>query len=362
VTVPAARMRNPSRFRQVTLGRNTQMSTKGSGSRNKPKSKGLLTVIGNINWDVSIFEDSFAGLGDEVPIKDVEEFSGGKGANVAVAAARVLGRGRTAFIGALGTDEIAARQLRELRKEGIATDGVVIIEGAVSGRAYILVNREGRKSIHSHFGANALIRPSHLEMAGPARALSRTSLLVVMDTPTDVALTATRRARHSGARVIYSPGVRTREGHEALAGILDNADVLVLDRTELIRLSRETNEIQASRHLQRARLGMTVVATSGKGGCLVVSEDRTARLEGVNLPLLKMKAVNSTGSGDAFLGVFASYLSEGSDVFEAAKWANLAGALKATRYETRGSPTKSELQAAMMKLGTITARKTSQQN
>ena len=338
------------------------MSTTGRGSRKRAKSKGLLTVIGNINWDVSIFEDSFAGLGDEVPIKNVEEFSGGKGANVAVAAARLLGRGRTAFIGALGTDEIAGRQLRELRKEGIVTEGVVIIDGSRSGRAYILVNREGRKSIHTHFGANALIRPSHLEMAGPARAISRTSLLVVMDTPTEVALTATREAKRSGARIIYSPGVRTREGVKALAGVLDDADVLVLDRAELIRLSRKTDEAQASKLLQRARPSMTVVATSGKGGCLVVSEGRTTRLEGVDLSLLEMKAVNSTGSGDAFLGVLAGYLSEGSEVIEAAKWANLAGALKATRYETRGSPTMSELQAAMRKLENATGRQRSSEN
>jgi ribokinase len=67
-----------------------------------------------------------------------------------------------------------------------------------------------------------------------------------------------------------------------------------------------------------------------------------------------MKAVNSTGSGDAFLGALASYLAEGSNIIEAAKWANLAGALKATRYETRGSPTKSELLVAMERLKTIT--------
>lgn len=330
------------------------MSLGRSGSSDRRKARGFLTVIGNINWDVSIFEDSFAGLGEEVSVKKVEESSGGKGANVAVAAARLLGRGRTAFIGALGTDEIARRQVRELRNEGIATCGIVTIEGSWSGRAYIVVNREGRKSIHTHFGANALLRPSHLEMAGPAKALSRTNMLVVMDTPTDVALAATNKVRRRGARVIYSPGVRTREGRKALAAVLDKSDVLVLDRAELIRLSGKTDEVQASELLQRMRPGMTVVATSGKGGCLVASEDFTTRLEGVNLSVLKMKAVNSTGSGDAFLGALVSYLDEGSNVVEAAKWANLAGALKATRYETRGSPTKSELMAAMKMLETAT--------
>jgi ribokinase len=308
---------------------------------------GLLTVIGAINWDVSIFEDSFAQLGEEVAVRDVEEFSGGKGANVAVAAARMLGKGRAAIIGALGSDELGRRQLRELKMEGVATDGVVTIHGARSGRAYILVNREGRKSIHSDFAANALVTASHLEMAGPARILSKTSMLVVMDPPTDVALAAVERAQKSGARIIYSPGVRVREKWDTLARITERSDFLVLDKAELVKLSGRTDVVRASEYLQRASPRLTVVATSGKRGCVVVSKGGTSRLGGVDLSPLGMRVVNSTGSGDAFLGVLASFLSWGYSETEAARWANLAGALKATRYETRGSPTRSLLQGTM---------------
>lgn len=314
------------------------------------RSTGLLTVIGAINWDVSIFEDSFAGLGEEVPIREVEEFSGGKGANVAVAAARMLGRGKAAFIGALGTDEVAERQLRELKREGVVTGGVVTIDGARSGRAYVMVNREGKKSIHTHFGANALLRPSHLDAPGPSKILSKTTTLVLMDTPTEVALAAVRRTKSHGAWVIYSPGVRVREGREALAGVIADVDYLVLDKAELVRFSGKTDVVLASKLLQRSSPGLTVVATHGKGGCVVVSRRNTTNLSGVNLFLLGMKAVNSTGSGDSFLGVLASFLSWGYGTVEAARWANLAGALKATRYETRGSPTRAILQATMKRL------------
>lgn len=314
------------------------------------RSKGLLTVIGAINWDVSIFEDSFAGLGEEVPVREVEEFSGGKGANVAVAAARMLGRSKAAFIGALGTDEVAKRQLRELKREGVVTGGVVTIDGARSGRAYVMVNREGKKSIHTHFGANALLRPSHLDAPGPSEILSRTATLVLMDTPTQVALAAVRKTKSHGARVIYSPGVRVREGREALAGVIADVDYLVLDKAELVRFSGETDVVPATELLQRSSPGLTVVATHGKGGCVVVSGHHTTNLGGVKLSLLGMKAVNSTGSGDSFLGVLASFLGWGYSTVEAARWANLAGALKATRYETRGSPTKATLQATMKRL------------
>ena len=321
------------------------MRTKNAGT--PTPSTGLLTVLGAINWDVSIFEDSFAGLGEEVPVRNVEEYSGGKGANVAVAAARLLGREKAAFIGALGTDAIAKVQLRELRKEGVVTDGVVTVEGSRSGMAYIVVNREGKKSIHTHFGANSMITPQDLEARGPGGVLSRTSTLVVMDTPTDVALAAVRKARRSSAMVIYSPGVRVREGRDALKEIAESCDFLVLDKAELARLSGRRDAVEATRFLQGSSPKMTVVATSGKGGCIVVDREGMTRIPGVDLSTLSMKAVNSTGSGDSFLGVLASFLAGGAGPVEAARWANLAGALKATRYETRGSPTKARLLSVM---------------
>ncbi len=319
-------------------------------------SAGLLTVLGAINWDVSIFEDSFAGLGEEVPVRNVEEYSGGKGANVAVAAARLLGRGKAAFIGALGTDAIAKVQLRELKKEGVVTDGVVTVKGSRSGMAYIVVNREGKKSIHTHFGANSMIRPQDLEASGPGGVLSTTSTLVVMDTPTDVALAAVKKARLSRARVIYSPGVRVREGRESLKEIAGSCDFLVLDKAELARLSGKTDAVQATRFLQGSSPQMTVVATSGKGGCIVVDRKGMTGIPGVDLSMLSMKAVNSTGSGDSFLGVLASFLASGTTPVEAARWANLAGAMKATRYETRGSPTRAGLISAMRRLEALKRR------
>ena len=320
------------------------------GRENEAGSRGLLTVIGAINWDVSIFEDNFASPGEEVPVRDVEEFCGGKGANVAVASARILGPGKAAFIGALGKDEVAKRQVRELRSEGVVTKGVVSIEGASSGRAYVLVNREGKKSIHTYFGANDLMRPSHLEMAGPRDVLSMTTTLIAMDTPTQVARGAVKKAGRLGAKAIYSPGVRVREGLEELTEIITNVDFLVLDKAELVRLAGNRDVMRASELLKRKFPELTVVTTYGKQGCLVMSKRRTTRFGGVNLSVLGMKAVNSTGSGDSFLGVFVSYLSQGYNAVEAAKWANLAGALKATRYETRGSPTKDVLQATRKRL------------
>ncbi|MDV3278621.1 MAG: PfkB family carbohydrate kinase [Nitrososphaerales archaeon] len=314
---------------------------------------GLLTVVGAVNWDISVFEERFARPGEEVPVRQVEEFSGGKGANVAVACARILGRGRVAFIGALGDDDISGRQVSALKEEGVITDGLVWVRGSRSGRAYILVDGNGRKTIHTHFGANERITPQHLAGGGVADVLSRTTMLIVMDPPVPTALAAARAARGRGAKILYSPGVRTREGIRALEKVVQLSDYTVVDTHELRNLYQRRDEEVALERFRESHPKLTIVATLGERGCMVARDEITSNVSGVDLSLLGKRAVNSTGSGDAFLGVFASYVLMGTNALDAVNWANLAGALKATKYETRGSPTRGELESSMAKLERI---------
>jgi ribokinase len=314
------------------------------------RDEGLLTVIGAINWDISVFEERFARPGEEVPVRQVEEFSGGKGANVAVASARVLGKGRVAFVGALGEDEEASRQVSALRDEGVLTDGLIEARGARSGRAYIIVDSNGRKTIHTHFGANESITPRDLSFEGVSRVLDRTRMMIVMDPPTRVALAIARRTKGKGAKVVYSPGVRSRDGIRSIAEMLRFSDYVALDSHEVRNLFPAKDAVSAVERFKRAHPKLTLVTTLGPRGCIVAVEGVTSTIQGVELSLLGKRAVNSTGSGDAFLGVFASYLLTGHSPLESANWANLAGALKATRYETRGSPTRVELESAMSRL------------
>jgi ribokinase len=314
---------------------------------------GLLSVVGAVNWDISIFEERFARAGEEVPVRHVEEFSGGKGANVAVAAARVLGAGRVAFIGALGEDDIAGKQISELGREGVLTDGVSRLKGCRSGRAYIVVDSSGKKAIHTHFGANERLTPELLSSEGPSRIISMTSIMIVMDPPTDSALEAARMARRGGATVLYSPGVRTQEGYLSLRPVIEMSDYIVLDSIELRNMMGTSDEERAVEMLVGKHPHLTVVATLGERGCRIARGGAVSTVAGVELPALGMSAVNTTGCGDAFLGVFSSYILLGKTPLESAAWANLAGAIKATRYETRGSPTRDELEKTMERLEQI---------
>ncbi len=307
----------------------------------------LLTVLGAINWDTSIFEDRFAKQGEEVPVNRVEEFSGGKGANVAVAAARILGKEKVAFVGALGKDDVSRKQLAELRREGVVTEGVAKLKGCQSGRAYIVVDGAGKKTIHTHFGANEKMTLKHLKRPRVLRTIEDPQMIVVMDAPTEVGRRAVELARGRRKTVVYSPAVRTREGLRSLEPILRDAHYLVVDQIELRNLypdKAEVDEEGIMRIVTATHPSLTLVATLGERGCAVTGEGVMTLVEGVDVASLGKKVVNTTGCGDAFLGVFASYLLLDFPILEAAKRANLAGALKATRYETRGSPSKAELE------------------
>jgi len=318
-----------------------------------PKAPGLLVVLGAINWDTTVFERRFAKPGEEVPVHSVEESPGGKGANAAVAAARILGPNKVAIIGALGDDETSVRLRRSLRAEGVEDNGIVVVRGTPSGRAYVVVDGDGNKTIHTFFGANETLKTDHLQSKGAKRALSMARTVLIMDVPVPVAVVAARKAKEVEASVVYSPGVRSALGVRALEEVLGMAEVLVIDRSELSNLSGSQDPLEAASKLKRMFPGLTVVATLGPLGCAVVLHGSRSVVPGVDLRDLGLKAVNSTGSGDAFLGAFTSYRMLGRRHLEAARLANLAGALKATKSETRGSPTGAELERTMEALDNV---------
>jgi ribokinase len=313
----------------------------------------LLTVLGAVNWDTTLFVSKFAQEGEEVPVIQVEEFPGGKGANVAVAAAKILGPGKTAIIGAVGDDSTSRTLVEGLEAEGVPTEGVVTIGSKDSGRAYIIVDELGRKTIHTHFGANDEMKPSHLERKGAAAALSRSNTIVIMDTPIPVAMAASKIGRRRHAHLIYSPGVRTSTGLRALEPVLALVDELVLDRSEMTRLCETKDYHEATSKLTRMSPRLTVVATLGPRGSKVVTSNSSVTIPGVDLADFGKKAVNSTGSGDAFLAAFSSFSLLGHSPVNAAQWGNLAGALKATRPESRGSPSRDELEKNMRTLARV---------
>jgi ribokinase len=312
--------------------------------------------MGAINWDVTIFVESLAQKGEEVPVLRVEEFPGGKGANAAVAAARILGKRKVSFIGALGNDQYEGPLTSSLEAEGVTTDGLAVLAGMISGRAFIAVDGTGSKAIHTFFGANDALRPSHLAAPGAREALASASTVVIMDVPLRVAYAAASAARRSKARVFYCPGVRSTEDPRQLARAMRLADFVVLNRSELANVTGCREPAEGLRVFRRRFPSLAVVVTLGTKGCAVSAGPRTSTVPPVDLADLGLRPVNSTGSGDAFLAAFACYSMLGMGPTEAASWGNLAGALKSASPLTRGSPTRRYLESSMSALRNLRGR------
>lgn len=306
-----------------------------------------LVFLGAINWDTTVFVKTLPRPGEEVPVIAVEEGPGGKGANAAVAAAKILGGERVALVGALGDDPLEPPLRKSIRSEGVNTEGVVVVRGSGSGRAYVVVDEAGRKEIHTHFGANDSLGAEQVRSPGGADSLASAGVAVIMDVPLAAAVSAAAAMRRHGGRVIYSPGVRGGGDKEGVAEVLSMTDDLVLDRPELQQLTGDRSPAGGARAVCAGRRGLRVVVTLGPSGSLVCEKKRVTRVPGVKLGRLGLRAVNSTGAGDAFIAAYAWRSVLGDSIAAAAKWGNLAGALKASNPETRGSPSRTELEEAM---------------
>ncbi len=303
-----------------------------------------ICVAGAINWDINLFVERFPQIGEEVPVQRITRIPGGKGANVAVAAARVLGPGEVALIGCLGRDPIAEQQIKILKDEGVVVSGIKISEETESGQAYIVIDRNGRNIINTFFGANLKLSPEDLHRSEVRSLISESSIVTLIDPPIETIEAAVSLAKDHGKTTIWDAGVRSVLGIERLETILKNLDFLVINEIEVKNLTGETNPLKAWQLLSAVNSDIKLIVKLGERGCSMISPEIMVSVPPINLKNLSLRVVNTVGCGDAFLGVFAAYKAQGLDDIEALERANLAGALKATKPETRGSPRKEDLE------------------
>jgi len=303
-----------------------------------------VTVLGAVNLDINLFVKRFPEIGEEVPVERTTRVPGGKAANVAVAAARILGKDRASVIGCLGRDTIAETQIKILKEEGVVTSGIKLLDGEESGQAYIIIDEAGRNVINTYFGANLKLSPDTLNTPRVSSLLRQASTITIIDPPIQTIRKAVSIGRKEGKTVVWDAGVRSVLGVERLKGILENVDYIVINEVELNNLTGESDPSAAWRTLSKIDSDIRLVAKLGGRGCMMITPDEAFNISAVNLESLGLKVVNTVGCGDAFLGVFIASKAEGLGDKEALERANLAGALKATKQETRGSPSKDELE------------------
>jgi ribokinase len=274
----------------------------------------VIAVVGSINLDIVVAVERHPAPGETVLGGDRLELPGGKGANQAVAAAR-LGA-QVAFVGRVGDDD-AGRRLRDgLAAEGIDVVHVTVDPDAPTGMALIAVDRTGENTIVVSSGANARVSAADVEAAHDVVAGAGVTL-VQHEVPEE----AVAAAIALGRRVVLNPA--------PARPIVAPVDVLVPNRGELEMLAgRAGDPVELARGFDAAR---AVVVTLGSEGAAVIEGDRVERIAAP-----KVDVVDTTGAGDAFCGALAQALDAGADMVEAARAAVRAAAASVTKPGAQG--------------------------
>jgi len=292
-----------------------------------------VVVVGSVNADLRIEVDMLPRPGETIHGGSPSWFSGGKGANQAVALAR-LGRSVT-LVGAVGSDQASADLARQLAAEGVNLDRLATVNGPV-GQAVVFVDPSGENSIVVSPGANAAVRPdlvrrAHAELAGAKVVLAQ------LEIPVDAVLAAASATRGT---FVLNPAPAVPLPPE----LLRRVDVLVPNRGELAQLCAAPlpATVDEVASLARRLPCAAVVVTLGGDGALVVDGDTVHHLAPPTVT-----AVDTTGAGDCFCGALADALAEGRPLVDAAEFAVRAAALSVTAPGAQASmPTRAQVLAA----------------
>ena len=282
-----------------------------------------VVVVGSLNMDLVARVARLPSPGETVAGSGFSTVPGGKGANQAVAAAR-LGA-RTAMVGCAGDDAFGVRLRAGLGDDGVDCHGVRTVAGVSSGVALIVVDEAGRNVIVVVAGANGLLGPADVDAAEPLLAAARIVVLQ-LETPIETVEHAARRARALGKTVVLNPAPAC----PLPPGLLALVDFLVPNEIEASALAGRpvasvADAIAAGRRLRADGAG-TVLVTVGAEGVVTVGPDGER-----HDPAPHVQAVDTTAAGDTFIGGFCAALVRGGDVPGAVAFGQAAAALCVTR-------------------------------
>jgi ribokinase len=296
-------------------------------------------VVGSLNMDLVIRVPRVPGPGETLAGHGFAQAEGGKGANQAVAAAR-LGA-RVAMIGRVGADGFGAALRAALARDGIDTTHVSTDAGAPSGVAMILVEDGGENRIVLAPGANTAMAPAQIDAAWPLIAACRV-LAVQLEIPMASVRHAVARGRRAGALVLLNPA-------PAVDGLPDDIwagiDLLVPNETEAARLAGvdvcDPASAAAAARVLRARGVGQVIITLGAQGLLLA--DAAGEM---HLPARPVAAVDTTAAGDSLIGGVIAGLCDGMSLLDAARFGLQAASITVARPGAQPSlPYKADLSA-----------------
>lgn len=305
-----------------------------------------VVVIGSANMDLVVRAPHVPHPGETVLGQDFRTIPGGKGANQAVAAARLGADCR--FVSRVGNDSFGQILLTSLKAVGVNCDHVGVTEGVASGVALIVVDELGENAITVASGANAKLSIEDIEAAKPLIASAKVCLLQ-LEIPLETASYAIRMARSLGVEVILD--CAPAPDPDTVPQTFFEADILTPNETEAQILTGEPAAGKRESRLLAAALAErgahNVVLKLGEEGSLLFDGNKFE-----HVPPFKIKPVDTTAAGDAFSAALAVSRAKGMPLEEAVLYANGAGAAACLKFGAQPAmPTAEEVRTLMMQSG-----------
>ncbi len=291
--------------------------------------KSKITVIGSSNTDMVVMTSHFPAPGETILGGEFLMNAGGKGANQAVAAAR-LG-GDVSFIGKVGADIFGEEAINHIKKERIDVSAITRDEKTPSGVAQIIVDSKGENCIVVAPGANMKLNRADIDNALEKINLAEI-LLMQLEVPIDTILYAAKKAHQAGVKVILNPAPAASlpdELYHYLYMITPNESETGL--LTGIKVTDEASAFKAAMIFKERGIEITII-TMGSKGAYVFSDDWKGAV-----PAFEVKPVDTTAAGDCFNGALAVALAGGTTLKEAVTFANRAASIAVTRAGAQAS-------------------------
>lgn len=295
-----------------------------------------ILIVGSINMDLVVRVPHSPQPGETVLGGDFETFPGGKGANQAVAAARM--GGEVTMIGRVGTDDFGDTLIQGLVEDKVKTTHVIKDPNAPTGIAMIAVAADGENIIVVASGANLKVTPEDVNIARPL--MRETDILLMqLEVPLETVSEAVELAAAYDVPVVLNPA----PAQPLPSSIYENVDVLTPNQSELAMLTGE-EDIDKGIEKLRAWGVKNLVITLGINGARVVT-DKIDK----HIPAHEITAVDTTAAGDAFNGALAVALAEGMTILDAVRYGMAAGAMAATKRGAQPSLPMRDAVESLMK-------------
>jgi len=299
-----------------------------------------ICVVGSCNYDLIAYTDRLPKQGETIMGNDFKMGFGGKGANQAVAAAK-LGA-EVIMVGKLGNDIFGKQTLENFKSLNITTEFVFMTDKAPSGVAPIWVSKEGSNSIIVVAGANNLLTEDNVEAA--RKEISKSKIMICQnEIPLNVTMKALSVAKEENVLTIFNPAPAPKE--TLTYSFFKLIDIFCPNESEAELLTGVVIEdvesaVSAGRVLIKKGV-KKVLMTLGERGALIIQDTGFKHVKSE-----KVNAIDTTGAGDCFIGSFAHFLTQGCDEETAAKRACFVASLSVQKHGTQTSyPTHDDMPA-----------------